>query len=279
MPNMLADGVSWFDDWFAVCEVAPGVHAIGEPRFHQINWNYLITGTTQALLFDTGPGVRDISVVVRGLTTLPVTAMPSHMHFDHTGNLDRFEDIAIADLPLLRAFEKNGMLQEPGNLYLGHYEGMKWTPVRVSKWWKPGHRIELGGRSLEIIATPGHSPDHVALWDEGHGILLAADLLYLGALYAQVPGSNLADYARSCEALLPKLRDGARIFGAHGQPDAAGRHTAPELAKTDAEAVLTVLNRLRKSGEMPSRAEVNERMYLLIGPHAYEAWQKGRKSI
>lgn len=63
---------------------------------------------------DTGPGVRDISVVVGALTSLPVTAMPSHMHFDHTGNLHRFSDVAIADLPLLRAYETNGLLQEPG---------------------------------------------------------------------------------------------------------------------------------------------------------------------
>ena len=41
---MLAEGVRWFDDWFAIETIAPGVHAIGEPRFHQVNWNYLIEG-------------------------------------------------------------------------------------------------------------------------------------------------------------------------------------------------------------------------------------------
>lgn len=87
---MLCDGVTWLDDWFAIEEVAPGVIAIGEPRFHQINWNYLILGTRRALMFDTGPGVRNIAAAVRKLTTLPVTALPSHMHFDHTGGLAGF---------------------------------------------------------------------------------------------------------------------------------------------------------------------------------------------
>ena len=279
MPDMLADGVRWFDDWFALREVAPGIHAIGEPRFHQVNWNYLVLGQERALLFDTGPGVRDITRVVRSLTPLPVTAMPSHMHFDHTGNLHRFTDIAVADLPLLRGFERDGLLQEPGHLYLGHYEGMRWTPMKVSHWWPPGHMIDLGGRKLEIIATPGHAPDHVALWDEVHDVLLAADFLYLGPLYAQVPGSNLADYERSCEALLPRLSPATRIFGAHGQADDNGRHDAPKLAKQDAEDLLTVLNALKKSGARPTRAEVNKRMHLLIGPHAYEAWQGGSRSI
>ena len=84
---MLGKGVRWFDDWFAIEQVAPGVTAIGEPRFHQLNWNYLIEGNRRALLLDTGPGVRDIAKVVRALTNLPVTALPSHMHFDHTGGL------------------------------------------------------------------------------------------------------------------------------------------------------------------------------------------------
>ncbi len=279
MPDMLLPGVRWFDDWFAVREVAPGIHAIGEPRFHQINWNYLVVGEMRALLFDTGPGVRDISVVVKALTSLPVTAMASHMHFDHTGNLHRFDDVAVADLPVLRAFETNGVLQEPGKLFLGHYEGMKWIPQAVKHWWPVGHHIELGGRSLEIIATPGHAPDHVALFDEANNVLLAADFLYLGALYAQVPGSNLSEYLSAATALLARLSAGTLIFGAHGQPDGKGQHDAPQLQVSDLQALITILKKLRNSGERPTRIEVNEHMYLLIGQHAYEAWQQPGQSI
>jgi hypothetical protein len=52
---------------------------------------------------DGGPGVRDISKVVRKLTTLPVTALPSHMHFDHTGGLSDFGNITLADLPAAKS--------------------------------------------------------------------------------------------------------------------------------------------------------------------------------
>jgi hydroxyacylglutathione hydrolase len=273
MPDMLASGVRWFDDWFAVREVVPGVHAIGEPRFHQLNWNYLVTGTTRALLFDTGPGVRDISEVVRALTKLPVMAMPSHMHFDHTGNMHRFTDIAIADLPILRAYEKGGFLQEPGDRFLGSYEGMVWKPFRVQHWLKPGSHIDLGGRTLEIIHTPGHAPDHVALLDDANNILLAADFIYLGALYAQVAGANLADYERVASQLLPRINNQTMIFGAHGQPDDNGKHDAPLLRKSDVENLLSTLMSLRESGAKPTRIEVNARMHLLMGPEAFEGWQ------
>ena len=56
---MLAEGVRWFDDWFAIENIVPGIHAIGEPRFHQINWNYLIRRRT-ALLSIPVLVVRDI---------------------------------------------------------------------------------------------------------------------------------------------------------------------------------------------------------------------------
>ena len=174
---MLSLGVRWFDDWFAIEEVAPGVIAIGEPRFHQINWNYLILGTRRVLLFDTGPGVRDISKVVRALTTLPVTALPSHMHFDHTGGLAKFGNIAMADLALLREFDKDGWFNPSDDIYRGFREGMVWTPVKVKHWLPIGMKIDLGGRQLDLLHTPGHSPDSVSLWDATANILFAADFI------------------------------------------------------------------------------------------------------
>ena len=130
---MLAESVQWFYDWFAIENIAPGVQAIGEPRFHQINWNYLIEGRHTALLFDTGPGVRDISEVVRSLTKLPLIVLPSHLHFDHSGNLHRFQNIALPDLPVLRACMRDGMLHATDDLFRGFLEGMVWKPVKISE--------------------------------------------------------------------------------------------------------------------------------------------------
>ena len=50
----------WHDDYFTVMAIDPDTFAIGEPRYWQQNFNYLIVGETRAILFDAGPGVRDI---------------------------------------------------------------------------------------------------------------------------------------------------------------------------------------------------------------------------
>lgn len=109
---------------------------------------------------------------------------------------------------------------------------------------------------------PGHAPDHVALFDAANGILLAADFLYLGALYAQVPGSDLAAYLAAARALRTRLSSGTVLFGAHGMPDGNGQHDAPQLQVSDLDDLITTLEGLKKSGETPNRVEINQRLYL-----------------
>lgn len=242
-------------------------------RQHQINWNYLILGSRRALMFDTGPGVRNISAVVRKLTTLPVTALPSHMHFDHTGGLSGFGNIALPDLPVLRSCIRDGMLMPPDDLYVGYWEGMSWTPARPAHWLAIGSVIDLGGRQIELFHTPGHSPDSVSLLDRASGLLFAADFVYPGKLYAQIANSDLKDYLDSAEALLPEIAEGTTILSAHGRPDAQRLHRAPRLARQDVADLAASLRRLKASGERPAAWPVNDRMSLLLSDDAFRSWQ------
>ncbi len=275
----LAAHLRWFDDWFAIEDVASGTFAIGEPRYHQVNWNYLICGKKHALLFDTGPGLRDIKPVVDSLTDRFIIAMASHLHFDHTGNLHRFSEIALADVVDIRSYERDAMFYAPRDFYLGHLENMEWEPVSVAHWWPAGEIIDLGERSLEIIATPGHSPDSVSLYDREQNILFAADFLYPGELYAQVPGSSLPDYLSTIDGLLDRLPADVLILGAHGIPDSEDRHAAPKLARLDLEDLQSVLAGI-KAGELepesaaPDRYTVNDRLALLAGSDAYGNWRQ-----
>lgn len=270
---MLAEGVRWFDDWFAIENIAPGIFAIGEPRYHWYNWNYLIEGKERALLFDTGSGVRDTSAVVASLTKLPLTVLPSHMHFDHTGNLHRFDVIALPDLPVLRACERDGVFRATDDLFLGFTEGMTWKPISVSRWLSIGTLIDLGARKLEVVHTPGHSPDSISLLDVEANILFAADFVYPGDLYAQFPGSDLRDYLLSAEQLLPRINNVTKVFCAHGKPDEQGKHRAPLMGRIDISDLGSALGALKKSRKKPAELRINDRMAMNANDAAYASWQ------
>lgn len=272
--------IRWFDDWYAIEEIAPGLFAIGEPKYHQINWNYLIVGRERALMFDTGPGLRDLTPVVASLTERPVTALLSHLHFDHVGNFHRFADRALADLPILRACDRDGVFIAPEEMFLGSREDMAWAPVSIGQWWPIGHRIDLGGTALDIIATPGHSPDSISLHDPARGILLAADFLYPGPLYGQVPGASLPVYLAAAEALIARLPRGTRLFGGHGEDENSG---APALSVDDLTDLAAGLKAIRDKtmpplDQNPDSYRINGRLTLLAGPESYGNWRTGQGS-
>lgn len=264
----LADPLHWFDDYYAVGNMGEGAFAIGEPLYGQCNFSYLIVGTQRALLFDTGPGVRDITPVVHALTSLPVEVLPSHLHFDHTGNLHRFGDIALPDLPQLRRQVHDGMFALEFYQSLGFVEGFERLPFRVSRWFAPGSTIDLGERRLQLISVPGHTPESVVLFDPGANRLYAGDFIYPTDIYAFLPGADLADYAASARRVDAMLNDRTRIHGAHGC-DRPSLVDVPTLDRSDVRALAAALARAAAAagpvgtGWFPRTLPVNERMTLL----------------
>lgn len=267
--------VRWADDWFTVEEIAPGTFAIGEPRYYQQNFSYLIIGSERAVLFDAGPGMRDLRPVVRSLTALPVLFVPSHFHYDHVGNQITFEDVAVIDLPGLRSRAPDGRLEFAWFEHLGAAEGVDAAPLEIDRWLKPGEEIELGGRELEVLYTPGHTPDSISLLDRAARLLLTGDFLYPFELYAFLPNSSLGDYQRAADRVLATVPDDARLFGAHRE----GPPGAPRMAMDDVRDLASTLRALSE-GEIegtdvyPVRYRVNDRLDLLAEPAWLARWDE-----
>src|SRR5215475_12813331 len=131
----------WHDDYFVVEEIDPTTLAIGEPRYYQGNYSYLIIGRQRAVLFDAGTGTRDIVPVVRSLTTLPVTVIPSHLHFDHVGALGQLDRTALLDAASLRARVRNSRLTLGRYEFLGFLQDLASPSFRVDEWWAAGTTV------------------------------------------------------------------------------------------------------------------------------------------
>ncbi len=230
----------WFDDYFVVETIDPDTFAIGEPRYYQGNYSYLILGTKRAVLFDAGTGTRDIVPVVRSLTSLPVTVVPSHLHFDHVGALGRFDRTALLDVPSLRARIRNSRLTLKRYEFLGFSDGLAAPTFRVDEWWAPDSTVDLGNRRLRVWPTPGHTPTSVSLYDETRRQLFAGDFVYPGQLYAFLPGASRSAYLATTRRLLSSIDPATRIYTAHMQ-DAPAPVRAPVLEVADLKALQSTL--------------------------------------
>ena len=249
------------ESWFEIYRIRPGVFAIYEPKQFEEVISYLILGEKRALLFDTGLGVGKISAVVARLTPLPVTVINSHTHFDHVGGNAEFKDIWNRDLLYTRKnmrgqpniYSRDALAPErlcgplpPGTDAKSH----SIRPWRSTHWLRDHERIDLGGRVVEVLFTPGHTPDSLALLDRRNGLLFTGDNFYPGPIYLFVPETDFAAYTRSV-ARLAKLEPQIKLLlPQHNVPVAE-----PVLLKRLADAVEQVNQHKAKAQVTEGRRE------------------------
>jgi glyoxylase-like metal-dependent hydrolase (beta-lactamase superfamily II) len=216
------------DSWFEVYKAAPAVFAIYEPHQFEETISYLIVGNRQALLFDTGMGISDVKKVTAELTRLPIVVLNSHTHNDHVGGNWQFDTIYGMDTDFTRKNAQGSREDAQAELAPDQIcgklpEGFD-SKTYVTQPWKitaykhDGDRIDLGGRWLEVIATPGHTPDAISLLDRGNGLLFTGDTYYPAPIWLYRPETDLAAYGASIRrlaALAPRIRT---VLGAHNVP-------------------------------------------------------------
>lgn len=234
--------------WYTTRKVMPGVWCIAEPQ-HCYNW--LIEGDDRAILIDTSVGVRPLRPVVEQLTSRPITVVHSHCHVDHVGADHEFDAVEIhelgaatleagprpdelaayvtyarnqvAALETYRRLDREffWLLTDPsvprgGSSTPDDWESWSIPAVRPTRTFRDGDVIDLGGRQLTVIHTPGHSHDSICLFEERTGLLVAGDTVGYGApLYAHWPDSDVNAFARSAKALAAMSSDVRVIVGSH----------------------------------------------------------------
>jgi glyoxylase-like metal-dependent hydrolase (beta-lactamase superfamily II) len=267
-PVKLAKG-EMVDDYFAVEDLGEGTFAIGEPRYYQQNYSYLIVGETGAVLFDSGSGTRDISAVVAHLTKLPVTVIVSHLHFDHLGGIGPFGQVAMIDLPETRRDVSGGVFHPSRYEYMGFVDQVTAPSVQISEWLKPEAMMDLGGRSLQVLSTPGHTPTSVALFDAINKRLFIGDFIYPTTLYAFLPGASLSAYQATARRVLDTLPADTVLWTAHCCRRNEGV-SAPWLSMgdlRDLDVALTAVRagKAKSRGFYPRVFPVNGEMTLATG--------------
>ncbi|HMD42869.1 MAG TPA: MBL fold metallo-hydrolase [Candidatus Acidoferrum sp.] len=232
------------DPWFEVYRAAPDTLAIYEPHQSEETIGYLILGNREALLFDTGMGISDIKRLTAELTKLPVVVLNSHTHDDHVGGNWQFDTVLGMDTDFTRT-NANGSREDaqaeiahgeicgnlPKNFQVKSYCTKPW---KIARTVHGGDKLDVGGRTLEIIATPGHTPDAISLLDRANGLLFTGDTYYPARIWLYRPETDFEAYAASIArlaALAPQLK---LVLGAHNIP-VAQPSVLPRLVEAFAE--------------------------------------------
>jgi ribonuclease/clavin/mitogillin len=181
-----------------------------------------LAGRDQRVLIDAGMGPDALAPVkARGVDLLIL----SHTHLDHHLTKSELPAVPIwchqAEADLLSDFQAflraTGMDQSDYNPFQvrnflpADFEG------QVSRRLIGDERLDLGGMTLELIHTPGHTPGHLAFFVPEHELLFSGDvdLIPFGPFY----GHEFADIGPFL-ASIEKLKNvGAKIVASgHAGP-------------------------------------------------------------
>jgi hydroxyacylglutathione hydrolase len=209
----------------------------------EANFIYLLIGSDKALLIDTGavadPKAMPLAKTVLELLpdkdheSLPLLVAHTHRHLDHRAGDPQFTSLPSVqvvpiDLEEVRAF------------------------FGFTNWPNGIAHIDLGGRTVDVIPTPGHNQTHVAFYDDRTGILFSGDFLLPGRLLIEDAQAYHESAVRVVDFLKTRLL--THILGGHIELNAAGRayrfgsHYHPnehvlELARADLTALPAALER------------------------------------
>lgn len=200
---------------------------------------YLLEGETEALLVDTGCGIGDIRSLVEELTDRPVRVLITHSHWDHIGNAAQFNDVmahprecapdgsvaidGVADDFVHRPSQVLSTWRDEGVAFPDGFNPNSYSidPVEDVQAVYAGDVIELGGRRLELLALPGHSPGQIGLLDRDQETLYGADIIGGDRrLLAHFSNANLVTYLASIRL----VRD---LYAAGAFHTLATGHNAP----------------------------------------------------
>jgi glyoxylase-like metal-dependent hydrolase (beta-lactamase superfamily II) len=161
------------------------------------NWTYLILGD-RPVLIDAGVGnTPHLEAIAAASPAGLADVIVTHAHADHSAGAPAL----LARWPSARLWKKP---------WPGRDGEAPWRPLA------DGDTVMTGAGPLAVLHTPGHCPDHIALWHADSRTLFVGDLLVLGStvFIPASDGGSLAAYLASLQRL--RQLSPLRAWPAHG---------------------------------------------------------------
>lgn len=185
---------------------------------------YLVEGTKKAAVIDTGSGFGNLKAVIERLTSLPYIVLNTHGHIDHAGGNGDFGKVYLSEKDFFMAEPEymkrdwdrfsSRAVKEPG-FYGKEYMKEPRTFRDYEMVPLAAHQVfDLGGRSLEVFETPGHTPGSVVFLDRENKLLFSGDsIVSTPILIFDACAANVRDFGNALKEL--DKEDFELIFPGH----------------------------------------------------------------
>jgi hydroxyacylglutathione hydrolase len=182
-------------------------------------------GAREAALIDPGDDAATLRLELARMGAACTAILVTHADVDHVGAV---AELAEGTGAPVYAPPRERMPKERA-------DGLGWYSVRpydVDTQLEGGETVAVAGIDFEVLAIPGHSPDHVAF--AAGDALFSGDLLFAGSVgRVDLPGGDWDTLLESARALAERFPPETTIYPGHGPPTMLGDELArnPFLAE------------------------------------------------
>lgn len=167
---------------------------------------YLLCDETEKLcaVVDPGGDAARVAAAVVDTGCAPCAILLTHGHYDHTGGVAELR-AKWPDVPVYLTHRD----QYEGDAYLQQL----FPPVPGAKDYDEGDTIQVGGLTVDVMATPGHSEGSVTL--RCGDVLLCGDTLFAGSCgRTDFPGGSVKKIMASLKRL-GSLEGDLQVYPGH----------------------------------------------------------------
>lgn len=167
---------------------------------------YLLCDETEKLcaVVDPGGDAARVAAAVADTGCAPCAILLTHGHYDHTGGVAELR-AKWPDVPVYL----NRRDQYEGDAYLQQL----FPPVPGARDYDEGDTIQVGGLTVDVMATPGHSEGGVTL--RCGDVLLCGDTLFAGSCgRTDFPGGSVKKIMASLKRL-GSLEGDLQVYPGH----------------------------------------------------------------
>ena len=190
--------------------------------FGENTYFYIDNDSRQGFVIDPGAEPERLYELIKRNAFDIQAILLTHGHFDHTGAVD-FLSKAL-NIPYYIAPEGQAYLTNP-QLNLSEECG-RYIVLPDAKFFNDGDFISLPNNpsfGLQVIATPGHTPDSVTLYSPAEKAAFVGDAIFRGSPgTAQFPGGNQRDLYASIMNKILVLPNDTTLYSGHTPPTSVG---------------------------------------------------------